>query len=305
MRVLVTGATGFVGRVLCLRLLRDGHQVVAWVRNPDAARQVLGAQVEAARITADDDALVALLERVDAIVNLAGEPIIGPRWTAERKRRLVDSRVDLTERLVRAIGRARTKPSVLVSASAVGLYGDQLEIAHGAGAGWTPVGPERLVTKTIGNVIHELDGQTATERYCDYLGPLADDLVANSSMLPMEVRDLDDHVTVRSPRRFHADGSVAMSGDVPQGATVRLLRASPADLAHDAALLAPAADAVTTALARACEDWTRTSPSNARRSRNVAAAPSTARGSEAPVCRPKASTAAASPTPGVDDRVRH
>ena len=124
---------------------------------------------------------------------------------------------------------------------AVGLYGDQLEIAHGAGAGWTPVGPERLVTKTIGNVIHELDGQTATERYCDYLGPLANDLVANSSMLPMEVRDLDDHVTVRSPRRFHADGSVAMSGDVPQGATVRLLRASPADLAHDAALAAKAA----------------------------------------------------------------
>ena len=124
---------------------------------------------------------------------------------------------------------------------AIGLYGDHLEIAQGAGAGWTPVGPERLVTNTIGNVIHELDGQTATELYRDYLGPLADELVANSSMLPMEVRDLDDHVTVRSPRRFHADGSVAMSGDVPQGATVRLLRSSPADLAHDAALAAKAA----------------------------------------------------------------
>ena len=124
---------------------------------------------------------------------------------------------------------------------AVGLYGDHLEIAQGAGSGWTPVGPERLVTATIGNVIHELDGQTATDLYRDYLGPLADDLVANSSMLPMEVRDLDDHVTVRSPRRFHPDGSVAMSGDVPQGATVRLLRATPADLAHDATLAAKAA----------------------------------------------------------------
>lgn len=124
MRILVTGATGFVGRVLCLRLLRDGHQLIAWVRNPDAARQVLGAQVETARITGDDDALVGLIERVDAIVNLAGEPIIGPRWTDARKQRLVDSRVGLTERLVRAIGRAKTKPSVLVSASAVGIYGD-------------------------------------------------------------------------------------------------------------------------------------------------------------------------------------
>lgn len=124
---------------------------------------------------------------------------------------------------------------------AIGLYGDQLEIAQGTGAGWTPVGPERLVTATIGNVIHELDGQTATDLYRDYLGPLADDLVANSSMLPMEVRDLDDHVTVRAPRRFHPDGSVTMSGDVPQGATVRLLRSTPGDLAHDATLAAKAA----------------------------------------------------------------
>jgi hypothetical protein len=124
---------------------------------------------------------------------------------------------------------------------AVGLYGDRLEIAHGAGGGWTPVGPERLVTNTMGNVIHELDGQTPTDLYRDYLGSLADDLLANSSMLPMEIRDLDDHVTVRSPRRFHDDGAVAMSGDVPQGATARLLRTTPADLAHDAGLAAKAA----------------------------------------------------------------
>ncbi len=125
--------------------------------------------------------------------------------------------------------------------SAIGLYGEQLEVAHGSGTGWLPVGPERLVTNTHGNVIHELDGQTATELYADYLGTLADDLLANSSMIPMEIRDLDDQISVRSPLRFHLDGSVAMSGDVPQGATARLLRASPADLVHDAETAAKAA----------------------------------------------------------------
>ena len=125
MRVFVTGATGFVGRVLCLRLLRDGHQVVAWVRDPAAAAQQLGAEVERFPASADDTLLADELARADAVVNLAGEPIIGPRWTPERKKKLMDSRVGLTDRLVRAMGRASKKPQALISASAVGYYGDR------------------------------------------------------------------------------------------------------------------------------------------------------------------------------------
>ena len=88
---------------------------------------------------------------------------------------------------------------------AVGLYGDQLEIAHGAGAGWTPVGPERLATNTMGNVIHELDGQTATELYRDYLGPLADDLVGEqfdaAAGGPRPGRPRDRAIAPTVPRR--------------------------------------------------------------------------------------------------------
>ncbi len=124
---------------------------------------------------------------------------------------------------------------------AVGLYGDDIEVAHGSGADWRPVGPERLVTNTHGNVIHELDGQTATDLYHDYLGTLSDELLANSSMLSMEVRDLDGDVSLRTPRRFHPDGSVTMSGDVAQGATARLVRSSPHELVHDASIAAKTA----------------------------------------------------------------
>ena len=131
MRVFVTGATGFVGRALTLRLLRDGHQVVAWVRSEARGRQLLGGEVivcgpwsqsEVAG-RADDEALREALRGCDAVVHLAGESVIGKRWTDAYQRALVDSRVALTERLVRAMAAAPNGPRILVSASAVGYYG--------------------------------------------------------------------------------------------------------------------------------------------------------------------------------------
>lgn len=124
MRVLVSGATGLVGRALCLRLRRDGHRVVAWVRDPAAARQVLGSEVEILEIGDDDAGLVEALGSSDAVVSLAGAPV-AQRWTAEVRRALVRSRVGLTQRLVSAMERAGESPRVLVSASAVGYYGDR------------------------------------------------------------------------------------------------------------------------------------------------------------------------------------
>ena len=121
MRVLVTGATGFIGRALVLRLRHDGHEVVAWVRSPKEAQ--LGAEVELLPVAADDAALTRALERCDGVVNLAGAPIAG-RWTPARKEALFESRVGVTSRLVRAIADAKARPRVLVSGSAVGYYGD-------------------------------------------------------------------------------------------------------------------------------------------------------------------------------------
>jgi uncharacterized protein (TIGR01777 family) len=126
MRVFVTGVTGLVGRALALRLARDGHEVVGWVRDPAAARARLGDAVTLVRIADGDAALDDAIERADAVVNLAGAPV-AKRWTRTHLRALEDSRVGLTQRVVQAMRRARRPPEVLVSASAVGYYGDRGE----------------------------------------------------------------------------------------------------------------------------------------------------------------------------------
>ena len=124
MRVLVTGATGFIGGALVQRLLGAGHEVVAWVRRPAVARNVLGAKPHLID-TRDDEALRQEIEACDAVINLAGAPIFPGRWTKQRQQVLTSSRVDLTRRLVSAIAAASARPRTLVSASAVGFYGDR------------------------------------------------------------------------------------------------------------------------------------------------------------------------------------
>lgn len=121
MRILITGGTGFIGRALCKTLREAGHQLTVLSRSPASVAIQCGADVAA---------LGGLDEwtpdrQFDAVINLAGEPIIGPRWTDRRKQALWDSRVTLTGRLVEAMARAEAKPAVLISGSAVGVYGDQ------------------------------------------------------------------------------------------------------------------------------------------------------------------------------------
>jgi len=124
MRIFVTGATGFIGRALIPRLRRDGHTIIAWVRSEARARSLLGAEVELVR-AGGPDVMTAALSRSDAVVNLAGEPVLGKRWTPARRRILEESRIGVTRDLVRAIAAASPRPRVLVSGSAVGWYGDR------------------------------------------------------------------------------------------------------------------------------------------------------------------------------------
>ncbi|MGA3210812.1 MAG: TIGR01777 family oxidoreductase [Terriglobales bacterium] len=125
MRVFITGATGFIGRALVPILNRSGHQVMAWARSPERARNLLGADVEIVAATAGGGILRGSLERCDAVVNLAGESIMGGRWTEARRRVLTESRVSLTRQLVQAIAEAGPRPRILISGSAVGYYGDR------------------------------------------------------------------------------------------------------------------------------------------------------------------------------------
>src|SRR5882672_11281043 len=103
MRVFITGATGFIGRALVPRLQRDGHSVVVWARSDVRALALLGADIDVASVAAGQEALVSALSRCDAVVNLAGEPLLGGRWTAARRGVLRESRVGATGQLVDAI----------------------------------------------------------------------------------------------------------------------------------------------------------------------------------------------------------
>lgn len=118
MRILISGSTGLIGSAAVAALAADGHEIVRLVRG-SARPGALAWDPEAGRIDA------AALEGFDAVVHLAGESIAGGRWTAERKRRIRDSRVAGTELLAGALAQAKARPSVLVAASAIGFYGNR------------------------------------------------------------------------------------------------------------------------------------------------------------------------------------
>lgn len=118
MRILVTGGTGFIGQALCPRLKSAGHEVTVLTRQSRAALPEGVAQA------------VTTLDKLDAaafggVVNLAGAPIGEGRWTAARRKLLIESRIETTSRVVEWMRSSPSRPSVLVSASAVGYYGEQ------------------------------------------------------------------------------------------------------------------------------------------------------------------------------------
>ncbi|MBX9792088.1 MAG: TIGR01777 family oxidoreductase [Pirellulales bacterium] len=121
MKTLVTGATGFIGPKLVAAL--GSCNVLS--RSPDRVRAAIPA-VTPFRWNAEKELPpAAAFEGVDAVVHLAGEPVAEGRWTAAKKQRIRDSRALGTRNLVAAIEGLREKPNVLVSASAVGYYGDR------------------------------------------------------------------------------------------------------------------------------------------------------------------------------------
>ncbi|HAS6307328.1 TPA: TIGR01777 family protein [Vibrio vulnificus] len=140
MKILLTGGTGFIGSELLKTL--SSHQILLLTRNIEAAKKNLSF-VDLGNIQyLDDLSSLQDLNDIDAVINLAGEPIADKRWSAAQKKAICDSRWQVTEALVELIHASAKPPAVFISGSAVGYYGDQQahpfdECLHVHSAGFT------------------------------------------------------------------------------------------------------------------------------------------------------------------------
>ena len=117
MNVLISGATGLIGSSLAQELKSDGHRVTSLTRSPKGKNDL--------RWDPDAGTVNGSLEGTDAVVHLAGESIAEGRWTASKKKRIMDSRKKGTRLLAETIAGLTMPPRVMISASAVGYYGDR------------------------------------------------------------------------------------------------------------------------------------------------------------------------------------
>jgi uncharacterized protein (TIGR01777 family) len=121
-RVIITGGTGLIGRALATDLISDGHRAIVLSRNPDRARN-LPSGVHLERWDARSaKGWGHLADGADAVVNLAGHSLLG-YWTPQRKRRIVESRLNAGRAVVEAVEAAPVKPRVVVQASGINYYG--------------------------------------------------------------------------------------------------------------------------------------------------------------------------------------
>lgn len=127
MKVLLTGASGLIGRQLSFQLMKNGHSVVALARNPDSLPEIPHNQIFKWSDTAE--APSKAFEGCDAVIHLAGEGIADKLWTSERKKRLRESRVLGTRNLVKAIASLSPdhRPKIFIGGSAIGIYQQTFE----------------------------------------------------------------------------------------------------------------------------------------------------------------------------------
>lgn len=141
MKIVITGATGFIGGRIVSRLAARGDRVVGLTRNVERAKAAhpgvewVRAELEQPGLWCDS------LDGADAVINLAGEPIAGARWDARQKQLLRDSRVEATRTIVEAIAKCTAPPRVLVSASGVDYYPFALEVGDFDGDDVTETDP--------------------------------------------------------------------------------------------------------------------------------------------------------------------
>lgn len=135
------------------------------------------------------------------------------------------------------------------SVAAVGLYGERVRVGHGSKGGWDVFGPQRMVTRSEGNVLYELDGRPALDLYKEYLGELVSGLPSSALLFPLALsEDRDSQKTiVRTILGVDEDNhSLTFAGDIPQGYYAQLMKANfdrLIDGASEAALMAAGPEA--------------------------------------------------------------
>ncbi len=119
---------------------------------------------------------------------------------------------------------------------AIGFYGESLEITSANYGGWMPFGPERLITKSKDNILHELDGKPALDLYKKYLGEKAKELPESALLFPLSVRYPDEEVAmVRTILNIdETNNTMIVAGDVPEGSKVQLMMSTVDDIANGA-----------------------------------------------------------------------
>jgi uncharacterized protein (TIGR01777 family) len=124
MRIVITGATGFIGKALC-RALHNDYDLVALTRNPDKAAASLSGMAAAVRWdTKNPDSFQQALDGALAVINLAGENIGSGLWTKSKKAAILQSRLNAAQAIVKAAEQTQKKPTLVTHASATGLYGN-------------------------------------------------------------------------------------------------------------------------------------------------------------------------------------
>lgn len=115
MKILITGGTGFIGSVLCSRLLEAEHEVVVLSRHAKTIEMPVQGISNLEQLSSDTF--------FDVVINLAGEPIADKRWTDKQKQRISNSRLDTTRKLITYFKTTEHKPKLFISGSAIGYYG--------------------------------------------------------------------------------------------------------------------------------------------------------------------------------------
>ena len=128
MKIAITGATGFIGSYLVEKLNQENNEILVFTRNKEQAKRIFPnsafPNVEIVVYTpTTSGSWQEKISSCDAVVNLAGEPIAGQRWTSNSKKTILESRQLGTRKIVEAINQAKSKLSVLINASAIGYYG--------------------------------------------------------------------------------------------------------------------------------------------------------------------------------------